>query len=350
MPITLNTNNPSRVLDTAETIEVVCATDEAYVPHLAALLKSIERSKGIEAVRVHLIFDSVDDELAHALEASVPGLILQTYHVSQHPALELPPLLQISRATYLRLMMDEVLDPAIERIIFLDVDMIVTTSLQELWHSDLAGQIVGAVPDPGVNAADFARRHDIQGLGAYLNAGMLVVDMTKAREAAIFPQALRYLLANPKSFEFADQDALNLVLWQSWTALDTTWNFQRKFLYEDFHHLHRDNRRALPGIVHFTETVKPWQAREWHPLEWLYWRALRHTPFFRAVTKREGIGRRRLLKSQLRFLLRRRPSPRVHHLVALAMRRRVLRGGAPRATSDSTPPHRPSRRAAGDPP
>lgn len=305
-------NERSRAMDAAENIEIVCATDEAYIPHLAALLKSIERNKGPEVVRVHLIFDSVNPKIAQVLKDSVPGLILQTYHVDQHAALELPPLLQISRATYLRLVMDELLDPEIERVIFLDVDMIVTTSLQELWRSNLEDKIAGAVLDPGVDAVDFARRHHLQGSGAYFNAGMLVVDMLKAREAAIFPRALRHLLASPKSFEFADQDALNLVLWQGWTALDTTWNFQRKFLYEDFQHLHRDGRRFLPRIVHFTEKVKPWQGREWHPLEWLYWRALRHTPFFRIVTEREGISKRRLLKSRLRFLLRRRSSPRAH--------------------------------------
>ncbi|HVG46689.1 MAG TPA: glycosyltransferase family 8 protein [Rubellimicrobium sp.] len=289
----------------AEAIEVVCATDEAYIPHLSALLKSIECNKGTESVRVHLICDTVGDDLIRALAESVPALTLRTYDVSRHKALELPPVLQVSRATYLRLVMDEVLDPDIERVIFLDADMIVTTSLRTLWRSDLKGDAVGAVLDPGIDPDDFARRHDLGGSGAYFNAGMLVVDMRREREGAVFSRALDRLLAAPGSFEFADQDALNLVLWQHWAVLDPAWNFQRKFLYEDYrHHSPREPEGSLPKIIHFTEEMKPWRAEEWHPYEWLYWHYLRLTPFFHSVTSQERISAPRLLKSRVRYLSR----------------------------------------------
>ena len=129
--------------------------------------------------------------------------------------------------------------------------------------------------------------------------------MRLEREGAVFSRALDRLLAAPDSFEFADQDALNLVLWQRWAVLDPAWNFQRKFLYEDFrHHYPRERRRSLPKIIHFTEEMKPWRADEWHPYGWLYWRYLRLTPFFHPVTSQERISTRRLLKSRVRFYLR----------------------------------------------
>ena len=287
------------------TLDIVCVTDANYVPHFAALLKSIERNKGPERIRVHAILDGVAEPLLRKVAAAVPGLALIGYHVNDHQALTLPPLLQISRATYLRLIIDELIDPGYKRLLYLDIDMIVTGSLWELWSSDLQERACAAVSDPGIQPKDFAMRFGLSGDGAYLNAGTLLFDMDRARDLSIFAAALDHLLTDAGRFELADQDALNLVLWRRWTELDPRWNFQRKFLYADFAYDPQDrDPEKLPRVIHFTESAKPWQAQEWHPHAWLYWKYLRQTPFFAAVTATEHIGRLRVLKFWLKFLLR----------------------------------------------
>ena len=113
--------------------------------------------------------------------------------------------------------------------------------------------------------------------------------------------ALQHLLDGHPQIELGDQDALNLVLWQSWTALAPVWNYQRKFLYDD----HKSPLPGPPKIIHFTETAKPWQRDEWHPLAWLYWKHLRATPFFAQVRAEAGVGWMRLLKFWLKYRLSR---------------------------------------------
>lgn len=293
----------------ADSIDIVCVTDENYAPHCAALLKSIELNKGPEQIRVHAILDGVSDATLAAISAAVPGLEILSYPVTQHKALSLPPLLQISRATYLRLIIDEVIDPRFDRLLYLDIDMVVTGSLAELWAIDLAGRACGAVADPGVAPDGFARRFGLTGTGQYLNAGMLLIDMDRARQTGFLGAALQHLLDGDLPIEFGDQDALNLVLWQQWTHLDPTWNFQRKFLYDDFEYASK--HRALPRIIHFTETAKPWSAEEWHPLAWLYWQNLRRTPFHGRVTLASGVGPLRQFKFWLKFMIQgRRASQR----------------------------------------
>ena len=283
-------------------IDLVCVTDSNYVPHVASLLKSIECNKGPEEICVHAILDDVAPELVAQLAAAVPGLTLRSYPVTEHPALSLPPILQISRATYLRLIIDEVIDPGLERLLYLDIDMTVTGRLWPLWTADLAGQPCGAVADPGVAPEVFAERFGLAGKGGYFNAGMLVLDMAAIRREGLFAKALAELLENPARFVLADQDALNLALWQRWTALDPCWNFQRKFLYPDVAY----GSDAAPRIIHFTETAKPWQAAEWHPQAWLYWKYLRKTPFAARVAAAEGINGPRLAKFWLKYLARAR--------------------------------------------
>ena len=287
----------------AETIELVCVTDANYAPHLAVLLKSIETSKGAEHVRVHAILDGVDATLLSQIRSAVPKLDILDYHVAGHPALDLPPLLQISRATYLRLIMTEVLPDDIARIIYLDIDMIVTRSLLPLWQTDLKGRPCGAVEDPGVDPAIFAQTYGLKREGLYFNAGMLLIDMKAAHQNGFLTQALNQLIANPGQYEFADQDALNEGLWQDWLPLDPKWNHQREHLYKPKRYLTADPKNRVPAVIHFTEWEKPWKSKEWHPYAWLYWHNLKNTPFFSIVRQRDSISLPRLAKFWLKYRL-----------------------------------------------
>ena len=286
-----------------DAMELVCVTDANYAPHLAVLLKSIEANKGAEHVRVHAILDEVDAPLLNEIRDAVPGLDIVDYHVAGHPALTLPPLLQISRATYLRLIMTEVLPADISRVIYLDIDMIVTCSLAPLWQTDLQGYPCGGIEDPGVDPATFARTGGLEGEGRYFNAGMLLIDMQAARQSGFLTQALDRLIARPGAYEFADQDALNECLWRNWLPLDSRWNHQREHLYNPERYITARKGDTIPAIIHFTEAAKPWNADEWHPYAWLYWRHLRHTSFFAPIRQRSGISLRRLAELWLKYRL-----------------------------------------------
>ena len=287
-----------------ETIELVCVTDANYAPHFSALLKSVEAQKGEEHLRVHAILDSVDSDLLAQIQAASPTLEIIGYHVDSHPALNLPPIMHISRATYLRLIMTEFLPPEIERVLYLDIDMLVTRNLLPLWRKDFGGSPVAAVPDHNLSAKKLANSFGLIGEGEYFNAGMLLIDLNAERANGYLKKALDYLIADPSVYEFADQDALNQVLWQNWTVLESTWNFQRAFVNDN--NLYRDacsDQRNLPGIIHFTERWKPWKTDEWHPYAWLYWKYLSKTPFFHEVRERDSIGYLRLLKFWLKYQL-----------------------------------------------
>lgn len=285
-------------------IELVCVTDANYAPHLAVLLKSIEANKGAERVRVHAILDGVDMALLDHIRSAVPGLDILDYHVAGHMALDLPPIMHISRATYLRLIMPEVLPAEIDRVLYLDIDMVVTQSLRPLWQSDLQGRPFAAVEDHNLSAEDLAERFGLTCGGRYFNAGMLLIDMQAERASGYLGQALERLKADPDAYPFADQDALNEVLWKNWTPMDITWNYQRAFVNgRKVYRASEPGGGHLPGILHFTERWKPWKSDEWHPYAWLYWQHLRHTPFFAEIRQRDGISLPRLGKFWLKYRL-----------------------------------------------
>ena len=78
----------------------------------------------------------------------------------------------ISKATYYRLLIADILPKEIDRVLYLDCDIIVNDSLEELWGIDMTGKAIAASPQIGSG-------HDCERLGypiedGYFNAGQFL--------------------------------------------------------------------------------------------------------------------------------------------------------------------------------
>ena len=94
---------------------------------------------------------------------------------------------------YARLLIPE-LKPELNRVIYLDSDIIALGDIKELWEQDLKGFALGAVADIGYD--EFHLFNCINNLNVdpkhiYANAGMLLVDCEKWRQNAITEQLLK---------------------------------------------------------------------------------------------------------------------------------------------------------------
>ena len=290
----------------AVTIEIVCNTDSLYTPHLGVLLKSISRSNRNNKIHVHVIGDELSERIKQEVASCVPALQISWYEAKDHKVLLFKPFLQISRAAYLRLTMAEILPISIRKVIYLDADIIVNADLMPLWISDLQDNICGAVIDPGISSMEFSSCHGLE-KGNYFNSGVMLIDLEKARASSIFETAIRILEVPDEKLEYADQDALNIVMWNRWLALDPGWNFQRKFLYDNCAAWKAlcPAKTPAPQIIHYTERFKPWQKEEWHPYAWLYLRTLLTTPFSSRILKAGKIGFVDLCRAWIRYKIRR---------------------------------------------
>ena len=252
----------------------------------------------------------ISDESKSRLLASwsFPGAAVSVQWIKPDPFLVDD--LQISRhinlITYYRLLMPSVLPADVERVIFLDADLLVRRDTSELWDADSQGAACLAAADtaaPYLNARlslpNFAYCHrflaaaepvpnycelGLPETGKYFNAGVLVVDLKQWRELALAEQAFGCLREHSVHVRWWDQYALNVVLAGRWQELDARWN-QGVHAYtfpsakesphtpDIFHSLRRD-----PWIVHFTSHHKPWQYFCRHPLRDDYFQAIDRPP------------------------------------------------------------------------
>lgn len=290
----------------SDVIEIACSIDAAYAPHLAVMLKSLQRANPGESFRAHVLHDGIDEELRARVDAVVPGIEIAWKDCRNDPAMRFRTILHISRAVYLRLTLAEVLPLDVMRVLFLDADLVVDGGIRPLWKLDLKGKVCAAATDPGVRWEDFSRKWNLSPEGRYFNAGVMLFDMERLRAGGHLKQALGILEEHERALDYIEQCALNIALHGQWLPLDPRWNFQRARLYADGSAWQSiDPAPREPVIIHFTESHKPWRSDEWHPYAWLYLRNLWGTPFWKSVCRAGKINPVVACKWWLRWIIKR---------------------------------------------
>ncbi len=155
------------------------------------------------------------------------------------------------KSTLARLYLDKLMDENLERVLYLDADILAVGNVDPLFDVDLNGKAIGAVDDYVVAFPDkIGQRERELGLdrgAGYFNAGVFLMDCAAVRAGDFFETA-RSLLRSGRSFASNDQDILNIAFHGTWQRLDNRWNVQTGTM--------RYIRN--PALLHFTGRRKPW--------------------------------------------------------------------------------------------
>ena len=166
----------------------------------------------------------------------------------------------VSYFTYVKLFLPELL-PSLDQVLYLDVDILIREPINDLLNWKLKSP-VGAVIELGRNGKmlfNSNRQH-------YFNAGVLRMSLHKCREIALMEKAEEILIEKGGSFEFQDQDVLNIILKNRIDPLPNTFNV----FHDNISISPKLDILNNPAIVHFNGPDKPWKdevknnfAQEW---------------------------------------------------------------------------------------
>jgi len=277
----------------ASPIHIVFAADAGYVPWAGVMLASVLRFDHGARLHVHALADGVRAVPLRPLAAMVKaaGARFSVHDAGPLCAAQADRLRRgdyISRATYARFFLGDLLPAAVSRAIYLDVDTLCRASLRDLWDFDLAGAVAAVVRDAASvpdavgylagmaseTRARHARRLDLPADATYFNAGIMLIDVGQWRAAEIGQLALQWIAANPDRAELADQDGLNRVLHGRVVRLDDAWNVLAQWAWQE--------PADSVKILHFAGPDKPWQA-DYTAHGGAEWRAVKAASPFRDV-------------------------------------------------------------------
>lgn len=173
---------------------------------------------------------------------------------------------RFSPLTYGRLLA-AALSPRHDRVVYLDVDVLLNGDVAELYDADLHGAPIGAVRDCAVlQSISTGRLPDhleyISGMGVtnprlYCNTGVMVMDLVQMREQETEDRLLRLLEAHPDSFPYVDQDIINIVFHGRIAPLPLRWNYHFQF------ELHHAGMADLISGTEFEEAPALFESRSW---------------------------------------------------------------------------------------
>lgn len=268
----------------AETLNVVVASDDNYVQHLAVtLLSVVDHCREPKRLALYVLDAGISPDNRQRLQAlfSERGVQLEIISPEQADVGAIP-LKRYGRAALLRISIAELLPAAARRAVYLDCDIVVLDDLAGLAATELNDHPVAAVENLGHQPSE---RLGLEA-GNYFNSGVLVIDLEQWRERGIGAQVLDAMQADPERLIFPDQDGLNAVLHEDWQRLPLRWN-QQPATYSMLPKQVPGSARARefaeavtrPAVVHFLGRNKPWHYMTFHPLKGTYWHYLRQSPW-----------------------------------------------------------------------
>lgn len=258
----------------ANWIHIAMTLDANYLRGtMAAVLSMLQHSTCPENLTFHFISADHEPEIFSRMESTFPYLNFKIYHFESNRVRGM-----ISKSirqsldqplNYARIYLSEIIPAEVERIIYLDSDIIVVDDIANLWSVDMEEKVLAA---PEYCKANFTQyftdtfwedptmSKTFEGRNpCYFNTGVMVIDLDRWREGRYTEKVERWMAVQKQTriYQLGSLPPFLLVLAGNIKAVDHSWNQ---------HGLGGDNfegkcRRLHPGpisLLHWSGKGKPW--------------------------------------------------------------------------------------------
>jgi lipopolysaccharide biosynthesis glycosyltransferase len=231
-------------------VDICAVVDQAYLKRYPTLLVSIIRNNPRHQFRFHLIWEGgepADLDLFHSFCArnDLAINLIEVDGSAYRSMFELSDKGHVTHHAYYRWLIPKLL-PTARVALYLDVDVVVIGSLDELLETDVTGVGVAAVKEPA--------KHKLEAFGVlpgdYFNSGVMLMNLDYWREHGVAETALAFAGEHPEALIAWDQCALNVALQGQVKYLDPKWSCTLSNA--------KTYSAATPVIVHYTGRRKPW--------------------------------------------------------------------------------------------
>lgn len=299
-------DTPKLCCSHANTVPIVLAADQNYVPILYTCVQSIvdhtssARNYEIYIFHTNITTSSQSDFIRNLQQDNVK---ITFVNVGSHVAgYRLQAKQHITTETFYRFLILDILKDY-PKVVYLDSDMIICNDIAKLYDIDLGTNLIGATLDPDFagqcNKKDSDMRQYCQNVlhlkdpFQYFQAGTLLLNVKKLREVTSVQELFE--MSDTGIYRFSDQDILNIICKGQVTYLDMKWNM----LFDCNHSRVKDviksapyymldqyeDARKDPYIIHYAGFLKPWMNPE-EDFAPSFWSVARKTPYYEILLER----------------------------------------------------------------
>lgn len=244
-------------------IPVFCATDDNYAAFASVMMVSVlthtksfidfyVMDGGISSKSKRWIKKDLKPYPNH----EVHYVDMKNYDLSRFPNLK-----HYSTNTFSRYFIPEIAKEY-NKIIYLDVDIVVKKDIKLLFDQPLGNYALGAVLEDFYAGNYTTLKEHIwpkyNGGDHYFNAGVLLLDIPKLIKMKFTEKTIELTNTLADKLNCADQDVLNILFENNFQVLDYQFNYMPDHSYM-LYTKHPEIGRVDPVIIHYT-AAKPWKA------------------------------------------------------------------------------------------
>ncbi len=264
-------------------LNICLASDDNYAKHMAVTICSVlKNAQKTDELFFYILDGGISDNTKSKISEmkKIKDFSIQYYRIDSDMFKNCTIFGQyISIVTYYRFIIASVLPTDVDKVLYLDSDVIINKSLAELFNEDIENYYFAGVQDIGYYYWRYKKTDEF-----YVNAGILLLNLKKWRNDNFEKKLFDFIEIN-KDIELrgCDQDVLNFVAEDKIKPLNLKWNVQDSFYRKDerdWHPLKKDIEKAVknPAAVHFTSQKKPWDDCLM-PMAHLYTKYIKYTEF-----------------------------------------------------------------------
>ena len=250
-----------------ETMNLLFCVNRKFLTLFVSCLTSIARSGGYGHYDAYVLHSDFDQPQIDALGRDFAGTV--DFHFVRVPETlfdGFPETSRYPKQIYYRLAAPLLLPRELDRILYLDVDLVVINSLRELYETDFEGSYYAGC----THTREFLTRLNQARLQsekavAYINTGVLLMNLPVLRDVICLEEISSYVIAHEKALILPDQDILTALYGDKIKLVDTMrYNLSDRVLtfYNAAHPKERrdvDWVRENTAIVHYCGRNKPWK-------------------------------------------------------------------------------------------
>ena len=263
-------------------MNVLYTCDNNYVWLLGiSAISMFENNKELQNLNVYLLGENISNENKQIL-TKIGEKYNRQITIIEVPKIDIPEALVSARwplSAFTRLYAGELLPDNVDRVLYLDCDSIIKGDLSELDAWNVSGKIFWGIKD--CIGKEYKKNIGIGTDGLYVNAGVLLINLTELRKVSIKEKLSAYMHQYENYINYADQDVLNGAFNGTIGVLPPQYDVMTiaaTYSYKDIVRLRKptnyysqkeiDDAVANPIIIHYTtnmRTVRPWFTNSNHP-------------------------------------------------------------------------------------
>ncbi len=248
-------------------MNILVTLNSNYLNPLKVMLRSLFINNPKERFDLYIMHSSLTDEDLKQVEdiMSQEGHKLHVIFIKDDYFKDAPVVMHYSKEMYYRLLASKFLPADMDRILYLDPDILIINSIRRLYDTPLEGSLFAAAYHDRVSVKSInrlrLRPYDIE---AYYNSGVLLFNLELQREVIDEKEIFDFVEKNKSTLILPDQDVLNALYSKSIKPVDELlYNYDPR--YYNYYKILSNGKHDMDYIIyntciiHFCGKQKPWK-------------------------------------------------------------------------------------------